>query len=105
MRIILFIAILLLSLKGSAQNTAADNLLILELLQNQRYDEAAEILRKIYPEPISDTKILSRIGYSLRMAGKLSEAETYICVFWNRILRKFLHFSAWRVSVRGRVIL
>lgn len=77
MRIIVLLSILLLSLKGSAQNTAADNLLILELLQNQRYDEAAETLKKIYPEPITDTKILSRIGYSLRMAGKLSEAETY----------------------------
>jgi tetratricopeptide (TPR) repeat protein len=77
MRIILFLAILLLSLKISAQNTASDNLLILELLQNQRYDEAAETLKKINPEPISDKKILSRIGYSLRMAGKLSEAENY----------------------------
>ncbi|MBM3401169.1 MAG: hypothetical protein FJY21_02440, partial [Bacteroidetes bacterium] len=77
MRIIVLIASLLISVATSAQNFTADNLLILELLQNQRYDEAAETLRKIYPEPISDKKILSRIGYSLRMAGKLSEAETY----------------------------
>ena len=84
MRIILMIAILLLSLKGSAQNTASDNLLILELLQNQRYDEASEYLKKVYPEPINDVKILSRIGYSLRMSGKLSEAETY----YDRILKE-----------------
>ena len=84
MRIILIIAILLLSLRGSAQNTASDNLLILELLQNQRYDEASEYLKKVYPEPIKDLKILSRIGYSLRMAGKLSEAETY----YDRILKE-----------------
>ncbi|MDP3468899.1 MAG: CDC27 family protein [Daejeonella sp.] len=77
MRIIVLLAILLFSSKISAQNTASENLLILELLQNQRYDEAAETLKKTYPEPISDVRILSRIGYSLRMAGKLSEAENY----------------------------
>ncbi|WP_276359750.1 tetratricopeptide repeat protein [Daejeonella sp. H1SJ63] len=82
MRILLFIAILLLSLKSFAQNAGSDNLLILELLQNQRYDEASEYLKRIYPEPISDKKILSRFGYSLRMAGKLTEAEKY----YQRIL-------------------
>ena len=45
MIIILFITILLLSLKISAQNTAEDNLLILELLQNHNYDEVSEILQ------------------------------------------------------------
>ncbi len=76
MRIIVLLAILLLSLQGSAQNAAADNLLILELLQNQRYDEASETLKKMYPEPISDKKILSRIGYSLRMAGNDMKTES-----------------------------
>jgi len=82
MRIFLSIVILILSLKGGAQNLESDNLLILELLQNQRYDEATEVLRRTYPEPVSDRKVLSRFGYSLRMAGRLSEAEKY----YQRIL-------------------
>ncbi len=45
MIIILFITILLLSLKISVQNTAYDNLLLLELLQNHNYDEVSEILQ------------------------------------------------------------
>lgn len=82
MKLIIFVIFLLLSFQGISQTKETENLLILELLQNQRYDEASEYLKKVYPEPIKDIKILSRLGYSLRMAGKLSEAETY----YERIL-------------------
>lgn len=82
MRIIAIIFILLFSGGSFAQNTESINLLILELLQNQRYDEAAATLSNMYPEPITDKKVLSRFGYSLRMAGRLSEAEKY----YQRIL-------------------
>lgn len=84
MRLIAFIFILLFSTGSFAQNTEANNLLILELLQNQRYDEAAATLTNMFPEPITDKKVLSRFGYSLRMAGRLSEAEKY----YQRILDK-----------------
>jgi len=55
----------------------ADDALLLDMYQSQRYAEAATYLKSIYPEPITDTKALSRLGYTFQMAGKLVDAEGY----------------------------
>ncbi|HEY1023880.1 MAG TPA: tetratricopeptide repeat protein [Sphingobacteriaceae bacterium] len=62
----------------------ANDALLLDLFQNQRFGEASDYLKSVYPEPITDKKILARFGYSLLMAGRLGEAETY----YNRILEQ-----------------
>jgi len=54
-----------------------DNALLLDYYQNQRYAEAADYLKKNFPEPITDPKILSRIAYTLQMNHNLPEAEHY----------------------------
>jgi tetratricopeptide (TPR) repeat protein len=59
------------------QNTKADDSLLLEYYQTQRFSEAADYLKKTYPEPVSDTKILSGLAYASQMAGRLPDADAY----------------------------
>ena len=93
--IILFFSIA--CLQAQSQVKDADNMYLLDLFQSQRYMEASDYLKEVYPEPISDKKILSRFGYSLRMAGKLSEAEKY----YSRILETDSTDVATLFSVAG----
>jgi len=61
-----------------AQQTAkADDALLLEYYQTQRFAEAADYLKKTYPEPVTDTKVLARLAYTSQMASKLADAEGY----------------------------
>lgn len=76
--ILIFLLLIVLYFNASAQQTVkADDALLLEYYQNQRYADAADYLKKSYPEPIADTKILARLAYVSQMAGKLPEAEDY----------------------------
>jgi tetratricopeptide (TPR) repeat protein len=59
------------------QNPTTGDALLLDYYQNQRFAEAADYLKKTYPEPISDMKVLSSLAYSSQMAGKLPDAEGY----------------------------
>lgn len=68
---------------GFAQQNQVNDALLLEMYQNQRFAEASEYLKKNYPEPITDLKILSRFAYANRMAGKLPEAEAYYLRIYN----------------------
>ncbi|MBS7563395.1 tetratricopeptide repeat protein [Mucilaginibacter sp. Bleaf8] len=54
-----------------------DNALLLDYYQNQRFIEAADYLKKIYPEPVTDGKALSQLAYTSQMAGRLTDAEIY----------------------------
>jgi tetratricopeptide (TPR) repeat protein len=54
-----------------------DNGLLLDYYQNQRFADAADYLKKTFPEPVTDIKILSGLAYSSQMAGRLPEAEGY----------------------------
>ncbi|RKR84937.1 Flp pilus assembly protein TadD [Mucilaginibacter gracilis] len=55
----------------------ANDALLLDMYQNQRYMEAANYLKSVYPEPVSDMKVLSRLAYTYQMAGKLPDAIGY----------------------------
>lgn len=55
----------------------ADNALLLDYYQNQRFEDAVNYLKATYPEPVTDVKILSSLAYASSMAGKLPEAEDY----------------------------
>jgi tetratricopeptide (TPR) repeat protein len=66
------------SIMSFAQQTdKAGDVLLLEYYQNQRFADALDYLRKTYPEPITETKILSGLAYTSQMAGKLADAEGY----------------------------
>src|ERR1700744_6757413 len=59
------------------QTTPADNALLLDYYQTQRFDKAADYLKKTYPEPINAIKILKALAYCSQMDGKLPEAQAY----------------------------
>ncbi|WP_184542828.1 tetratricopeptide repeat protein [Mucilaginibacter sp. FT3.2] len=74
------IAVLLICLFRPAvaqQPGTANDALLLDLYQNQRFAEAAELLKKTYPEPVTDIRVLSKLAYTSQMAGKLPDAEGY----------------------------
>ncbi|MFC4211367.1 tetratricopeptide repeat protein [Pedobacter lithocola] len=50
---------------------------LFDFYQNQKYAEAANYLKSIYGEDVSDAKTLSQIGYCYLMSGNTAEAEKY----------------------------
>jgi tetratricopeptide (TPR) repeat protein len=54
-----------------------DDALLLDYYQNQRFADAADYLKKTYPEPVTDIKALSSLAYASSMAGRLPEANDY----------------------------
>ena len=59
------------------QPAAANDALLLDYYQNQRFAEAADYLKKIYPEPVTDIKVLGKLAYTSQMGGRLPDAEAY----------------------------
>lgn len=79
MKNIVFALLLLCLFKPvfAQQSAAANDAVLLDYYQNQRFAEAAELLKKTYPEPVSDIKVLGKLAYTSQMAGKLPDAEGY----------------------------
>jgi len=79
MKKFLFFILIILNnpLLVDAQQPNANDSQLIEMYQNQRFAEATAYLKKTYPEPVTDLKVLSRLAYTSRMAGKLSESESY----------------------------
>ena len=59
------------------KNDPVNDSLLLEYYQYQKFAEAADYLKTIYTEPVTDPKALSRLAYTTQMANKLPEAESY----------------------------
>ncbi|HMG10665.1 MAG TPA: tetratricopeptide repeat protein, partial [Mucilaginibacter sp.] len=59
------------------QSSAANDSLLLDYYQNQRFAEAADYLKKTYPEPVSNVRALGKLAYTSQMAGRLPDAEGY----------------------------
>jgi len=59
------------------QSGKIDDAQLMEYFQSQRYTDALDYLRKTFPEPVTDMKILSRMGYVSQLANKLPDAEGY----------------------------
>jgi tetratricopeptide (TPR) repeat protein len=77
MKSLIIALILTLSLfQLKAQQTANDSLL-LDYYQNQRFADAADYLKKTYPEPVTDIKVLAKLAYTSKMASRLPDAENY----------------------------
>ncbi len=84
-----------------AQQQKANDELLLDYYQNQRFTEALDYLKNTYPEPVTDLKILSSLAYTSQMAGKLADADAY----YQRIYEKdstsiALLFSLGNINVR-----
>ncbi|WP_299289867.1 tetratricopeptide repeat protein [uncultured Mucilaginibacter sp.] len=60
-----------------AQTNTPNDAVLIDLYQNQRYTEAVNYLKKNYPEPVTNLKVLGRFAYANQMAGKLLDAESY----------------------------
>jgi len=74
MKFWLSVLLITFSFKNIAAQTI-DKEKLLEYYETQRYAEAAQYLRSIYPEDTKDVKILSQMAYCNMMSGKLPEAE------------------------------
>jgi tetratricopeptide (TPR) repeat protein len=73
-----FLMFVSLGLTSYAQNAAAvDKEKLFDFYQTQRYADAAQYLKSIYGEEVSDFKTLSQIGYCFLMAGNNVEAEKF----------------------------
>lgn len=76
--VLLFLAVVSFHVSLFAQQPAKpDDALLLDYYQSQRFAEAADYLKKAYPEPVTDVKALSSLAYASAMAGRLPEADDY----------------------------
>lgn len=73
--IYLILFLLLVAPKLFAQQV--DNALLMDYIENQKFKEAAQYLKSIYTEPITDDKALQSLAYTSRMSGNLTDAENY----------------------------
>jgi tetratricopeptide (TPR) repeat protein len=82
-----FICFIVLLNAGSglhAQQYNVNDAVLIDMYQNQHYAEAAEYLKQNCPEPITNTKILSRLAYTYQMSGKALIAESYYVRIYNQ---------------------
>jgi len=100
--IAIFILFSFFSYQSFSQETSKlDNEKILDFLQNQRYKEAAEYIKTVYPGEIADDKIISRLGYLYFMNGNLPEAEkNYLILLKKDTLNKSILSSLAAINNR-----
>jgi tetratricopeptide (TPR) repeat protein len=78
----------------------ADSIL-LSYYQSQRFADAADYLKGIYPEPITDYKALTQLAYTSEMAGKLADAESYYQRIYNvDSTNKAVLFNLGAINIR-----
>jgi tetratricopeptide (TPR) repeat protein len=74
---LIIIYCLFTSVTFAQQKDSKTDSLLVEYYQTQKYDEAADYLKKTYPEPVENPKIISQLAYTSKMAGRLPDAEGY----------------------------
>ena len=78
MKLCTLLILVVLGLTGYAQNAPAiDKEKLFDFYQTQRYADAAQYLKSMFGEEVSDFKTLSQIGYCFLMAGNNVEAEKF----------------------------
>ena len=65
------------------QQTVVNDSLLLDYYQNLRFAEAADYLKKAYPEPVNNIRVLGKLAYTSQMAGRLPDAEGYYQRIYN----------------------
>ncbi|MGX5689244.1 tetratricopeptide repeat protein [Arcticibacter tournemirensis] len=84
-KIILPTLLIVLAISTNAQTPGAlDNEKLLDLMQTQRYQEAALFIKSVYHDDVSDVKALSRLAYCNYMAGNLAEAERNYTALYDK---------------------
>ncbi|MDB5157812.1 MAG: hypothetical protein JWR50_2519, partial [Mucilaginibacter sp.] len=71
------LSIIITGVCHAQQARKADDALLLDYYQNQRFADALTYLKSVYPEPVADIKELSRLAYTSSMAHRPVEAEGY----------------------------
>ncbi len=79
----LLICCLFTTITFAQQKDPKTDSLLVEYYQTQRYAEAADYLKKVYPEPVQNPKIISQLAYTSNMAGRLPDAEGYYQRLYN----------------------
>ncbi len=102
MKTVLSFLLLTLAFNANAQTFgAADNEKLLDLMQSQRYKEAAFFIKSVYHDSVTDVKALSRLAYCNYMAGNLPEAErNYITLYDKDTLNNNLLSSLANVQLK-----
>jgi tetratricopeptide (TPR) repeat protein len=77
------LTICLIQAAFAQQSAKTDEALLLEYYQNQRFADAADYLKKTYPEPVTDIRALTQLAYTSQMVGKLADAEGYYQRIYN----------------------
>lgn len=103
---VLFSLLLCLCFMPRLMGQQIDNDQLLDLMQSQRYREAASLITSTYPTGISDPKIMARLAYCNFMAGNLPEAEkNYIRLFERDSTSKTILFNLASINYkRGNLI-
>lgn len=98
----LFIFFIFFSITAFTQEiTKANDALLLEYYQDQRFDDALAYLKKTYPEPVAESKTLARLAYTSQMAGKLADAEVYYKrIYENDSTNIALLYSLGNINLR-----
>lgn len=74
MKFWLFVGLIIFSIQHLAAQ-AIDKERLLEYYESQRYADAAQYLKSIYPEDTKDIKVLTQMAYCQMMSGKFPDAE------------------------------
>ncbi|MBK0378979.1 tetratricopeptide repeat protein [Mucilaginibacter segetis] len=78
-----------------------DQDLLLDYYQNQRFTEAADYLKQIYTEPVSNPKALAQLAYTSQMSGRLADAEKYYQrIYENDSTNTGVLFSLGSINLR-----
>jgi tetratricopeptide (TPR) repeat protein len=80
---LIIICCLFTTITFAQQKDPKTDSLLVEYYQTQKYAEAADYLKKIYPEPVQNPKIISQLAYTSNMAGRLPDAEGYYHRLYN----------------------
>lgn len=95
------LALFLLIITCSCFAQEADNEKVLDFIQSQRFGEAAEYLKTVYPGEIKDDKVIARLAYLYYMNGNLPEAENnYLLLLQKDTLNKRVLLSLAEINNR-----
>lgn len=84
MKATFIVCLFLISATCFAQDSRkADPALLLDYYQTQRYADASAYLKSVYPEPVTDLKVIAQLAYTANMAGQLADAEVYYMRIFN----------------------
>jgi tetratricopeptide (TPR) repeat protein len=64
-------------------SSSIDNSRLIDFYQTQRYADALNYLKSVYPEPVTDVQALSQLAYSSRMSNHLNDADAYYQRIYN----------------------